>query len=143
MVAVRSPLLLQSTWRIVSGSPLINGITIIMFYSFLVLCYYYYYYYHLPFESFSHQSLVMVSNCSFSESKFPQVSRTLLSTVADLNNAVVWMVSTCPQISKSSSPFTNPLVSPSSSCSMFHDQHVGYCTKREGASCSVMVSKLA
>ena len=26
----------------------------------------------------------------------------------DLNNTVVWMVSTCPLISKSSSPFTNP-----------------------------------
>ena len=31
-----------------------------------------------------------------------QVSRTLLSIQADLNNAVVWMVSSCPLISKSS-----------------------------------------
>ena len=36
-------------------------------------------------------------------SKYPQVSRTLLSILADLKNAVVWMVSTCPLISKSSS----------------------------------------
>ena len=53
------------------------------------------------FESFSHQSL--------RDSKFSQVSRTLLSIMADLNNAVVWMVSTCPLISKSSCPFTYPL----------------------------------
>ena len=43
-------------------------------------------------------------------SKSPQVSRTLLSILADFNNAVVWMVSTRPLISKSSSPSTNPLV---------------------------------
>ena len=40
----------------------------------------------------------------------PQVSRALLSILAVLNNAVVWMVSTRPPISMSSSPFNNPLV---------------------------------
>ena len=45
-----------------------------------------------------------------SNSKFPQVSRTLLSILGDLNNLVVWMISTCPLISKSSSPFNNPSV---------------------------------
>ena len=39
----------------------------------------------------------------------PQVSRTLLSILADLNNAEVWMVFTRTVISKSSSPCTNPL----------------------------------
>ena len=39
-----------------------------------------------------------------------QVSGTLLSILADLNNALVWMVSTRRLISKSSSPCTNPLV---------------------------------
>ena len=38
------------------------------------------------------------------DSKFPQVSRTLLSILADLNNAVVFMVSTRLLISKSSNP---------------------------------------
>ena len=52
----------------------------------------------------------MVFHWSFSDSKSPQVSRTLLSILSVLNNAVVWMVSTRPPISKSSSRFNNPLV---------------------------------
>ena len=52
----------------------------------------------------------MVFHWSLSDSKFPQVSRTLLSILAVLNNAVVWMVSTSPPTSKSSRPFSNPLV---------------------------------
>ena len=39
-----------------------------------------------------------------------QVSRTLLSILAFLNNVLVWMVSIRPPTSKSSSPFNNPLV---------------------------------
>ena len=39
------------------------------------------------------------------------VSRMLLSILANLNNAVVWIVSTHPLISKSPSPCTNPLES--------------------------------
>ena len=52
----------------------------------------------------------MVSHWSLSDSKSPQVPRTLLSTQADLSNAVVWMVFTRSLISKSSRPCTNPLV---------------------------------
>ena len=52
----------------------------------------------------------MVFHWSLSDSKSPQVSRTLLSILAGLNNAVVWMVSARPAISKSSSPFINTLV---------------------------------
>ena len=52
----------------------------------------------------------MVFHRNLSNSKSPQVSRTLLSILAVLNNAVVWMVSTCPPASKSSSPFNNPFV---------------------------------
>ena len=52
----------------------------------------------------------MVFHWSLSDSKSPQVSRTLLSILAVLNNAVVWMVTTRPPTSKFSSPFCNPLV---------------------------------
>ena len=52
----------------------------------------------------------MVFYCSLSDSKSPQVSRTLLCILAVLNNAVIWMVSTRPPTSKSSSSFSNPLV---------------------------------
>ena len=52
----------------------------------------------------------MVFHWSLSDNKSPQVFRTLLSILAVLNNAVVWIVSTCPPYSKSSSPFNNPLV---------------------------------
>ena len=44
------------------------------------------------------------------EFKSQQVSKTLLSILAVLNNTVVWMVSTYQLTSKSSSPFNNPLV---------------------------------
>ena len=52
----------------------------------------------------------MVFHWSLSDSQSPQVSRTLLSILAVLNNAVIWMVSTRPPTSKSSSPFNNLLV---------------------------------
>ena len=52
----------------------------------------------------------MVFHRCLSDSKSPQVSRTLLCILGDLNNAIVWMVSICPLTSKSSSPCTNPLV---------------------------------
>ena len=52
----------------------------------------------------------MVFHWRLSDSKYPQVSRTLLSILAVFNNAVVWIVSTRPPTSKSSRPFNNPLV---------------------------------
>ena len=52
----------------------------------------------------------MVYYWRLSDSKSPQVSRTLLSILAVFNNAVVWMVSTQPPTSKSSRRFNNPLV---------------------------------
>ena len=51
----------------------------------------------------------MVFHKSLRDSKSSRVSRTFLSILADLNNALVWMVSTFPLISKFSSPITNPL----------------------------------
>ena len=53
----------------------------------------------------------MVFHWSFCNRKSSQVSRTVLSILANLSNAVVWMVSTLPLISKSSCPFINPSVS--------------------------------
>ena len=52
----------------------------------------------------------MVFHWSLNDSKSPQVSRTLLWILTDLNNLVVWMVFTRLLISKSSSLFNNPLV---------------------------------
>ncbi len=52
----------------------------------------------------------MVFHWSLCDNKSLQISWTLLSILADLNNAVFWMVYTHPLISKSSSPCTNPLM---------------------------------
>ena len=52
----------------------------------------------------------MIFHGNLSDSKSLQVSRTLLNILADFKNAVVWIVSTRPLISKSSSSCTNPLV---------------------------------
>ena len=67
-------------------------------------------YHYFLHWSFSHQLQLMVFPWSLSDSKYPQVSRTLLSIQAVLNNVIVWMVSTRPPTSKSSSPFSNPFV---------------------------------
>ena len=68
------------------------------------------YHYYLLLESFSYQCYLTVFHRSLSDSKSNQVSRTLLSILDVLNNAVVWMFSTRPLTSKSSSPFNSPLV---------------------------------
>ena len=52
----------------------------------------------------------MVFLWKLSDSKSPQVFRTLLSIQAVFNNAVVWIVSTRLPTSKSPIPFNNPLV---------------------------------
>ena len=52
----------------------------------------------------------MVFHWGLSDSKSPQVSRTLLSILAVLSNAAIWIVSTLPPTSKSPRPFNNPLV---------------------------------
>ena len=51
-----------------------------------------------------------ISWWSFTGVWMTTISMTLLSILAVLNNVVVWMVSTRPPTSKSSSPFNNPLV---------------------------------
>ena len=68
----------------------------------------------------------MISLRSLSDSKSPLVSRTLLSILANLNSAVVWMVSTSHLISKSSSPFANPLMTvPRAPCYTFFFNSLG------------------
>ena len=52
----------------------------------------------------------MVSQLSLNDSKSFKVSSILFNILADLNNAIVWMISTSPFISKSSRPCTNYLV---------------------------------
>ena len=52
----------------------------------------------------------MVFHWSLSDSKSPRVSRTRLRILAVLSNAVVWIVFTRPQTSKSSRLFNNSLV---------------------------------
>ena len=49
----------------------------------------------------------MVFHWSLSDSKSLQVSRNHLSILAVLNNAVVWMISTCPPASKFSTLLNN------------------------------------
>ena len=49
--------------------------------------------YILLLVSFSHQHSLMVFPMSLIDRKSPLVSRTLLSILADLNNAIVWMIS--------------------------------------------------
>ena len=50
----------------------------------------------------------MVFQWYLSDRKFPQVSWVLFCILADLSNAVVWMVSTGPPISNSSSSLNQP-----------------------------------
>ena len=78
-------------------------------YSIKLCDWWFIYHYFTPWEFFTSTfadglSLELIDN------KSPQVPRTLLSILADLNNAAIWMVSTCPFISKLSCPCTIPLV---------------------------------
>ena len=50
----------------------------------------------------------MVSNWILTDNKYPKVSRTLLSILANLNNVIIWMVFTFPLIYKFSCLCTNP-----------------------------------
>ena len=63
----------------------------------------------IPWEFFFTSVLADSLSLEF-DRKSSQFSRTLFSILAVLNNTVVWMVSTHPLISNSSSPFINPLV---------------------------------
>ena len=70
----------------------------------------YYILFFYSFESSLDKCYQMISLWSLSDSKSFHVARTLLSILAVLNNAVVWIDSTRPLISKSSSPSISPLM---------------------------------
>ena len=55
------------------------------------------------FASFSHQRTWVSFHWSLRDSKFPHLTRTFLSILVDLNNAVVWKVLVRPTTSNSSS----------------------------------------
>ena len=81
---------------IVPKAPITIGtIVTFMFHSFLRV-------FSTSFSRWFHTSL--------SDTRCPQISRTLSSILTDLNNAVVWMVSTGPIVSKSFSPCANTMV---------------------------------
>ena len=61
------------------------------------------------YVSFSYKRCLMVSQWNMRDCKSPQISGTVLSILADLNNAAVWMVSPRTLICKSSCPYTNPI----------------------------------
>ena len=52
----------------------------------------------------------MVFQWYLSDNIYPIISKTLLSILVVLHNVVVWMASIRPPTSKSSSSFSNPLV---------------------------------
>ena len=74
---------------------------IVLFYFHVLKCWFI-----LLLWEFSHQHMVFY--WSLRDNKFPQVAKTLLGILTDLNSAVVWMVSTLALISKYSSPFIIP-----------------------------------
>ena len=76
-------------WRISSFLPVSR-------YCFIIL-------YILLLESLSHHLTLVVFHFSLSDNKSTPISKALLSILADLNHAVVWVVSILPLISNSSS----------------------------------------
>ena len=65
-----------------------------------------YNYHFYCFESLSNLHWSMIFQWSLRDSKSPYVSRTILIILTHHENVLVWIVSTLPHISKSSSPFT-------------------------------------
>ena len=66
-------------------------------------------YYFFLFLEFFTPALADDFHRNLCDNKSPQISWTLQGILSDLNDAVVWMVSVCFLIYKSSSLFTNPL----------------------------------
>ena len=105
LIIIRSGLLAKMRWSVcMSKSQRSLLLLLLLLFFFLLLL--------LPFASFSHQRKLIVFHWSVSDSKSPQISRTLLSILADLYNVLVWMVSIRPLISNSSSPHFQSLWGP-------------------------------
>ena len=109
---------------IVQTEPITIGTTVtLIFHCFLILrnglsiCLFFLFFFVSLFISiiiiflayFSHQLLLTVFYWSLSDSKALQVFRTFLSILADLNSAVVLIVSSCHMVYNSSCTFTKPL----------------------------------
>ena len=81
--------------------------------SFIVICfpnyYYYCYYYYYYLRVFHTDPQMIVPHWILSNSISHQVTRTLLSDLEKLTNALVWMVLVRPYILKLFSPFISPL----------------------------------
>ena len=98
---------IYSCWSTVRNVNILRGICPqrvwnLIFRCLMILLFY-------SFESFSLLRLLMVSHWSLSDCKTKQFARTLQSMLAYFSYVVVWMVSTCPLISKSLSTFTSSL----------------------------------
>ena len=72
----------KNQWNLVSVK--VSHFCIFLYYHLLLLFYW--------FESFLHQHLRMIFQWNVGDSKSLQVSRTLLSTLANLDNAVGWLI---------------------------------------------------
>ena len=93
----------NNTWYVISVCKLVVLTILFWSYIFFLLRIFIIIY---TFENFSHRYYLILFHWGLSENKSHQVSRTLLSILADL--IVVWMVFTYPLISKSFSTFTKP-----------------------------------
>ena len=75
----------------------------------LLWCQFAIFFFHSLRLFFSHQHLLMVFHLNLRDGNSSQGSRTLLSILADINNAVVWMASTRPPIFQFFSLLYKPL----------------------------------
>ena len=92
-------LAMPKSCRVQSGQFVVFLISLFLFWLFSCL-------FEVPFLLL----LIIIIIISLSDNKPPQVSMTLFSILTVLKNAVVWMFSIRPPISKYSSPFNNRLV---------------------------------
>ena len=98
----KSPRPLNKTSEIVSSAPIIIAISV----TFILFCFLYSII--IIFLRVFPPSITDVFSLEFKWQQFLQVSRIFRRILGHINIAAVWMVSSCPLISKFSSSFTNP-----------------------------------